>query len=319
MNKLVNFNKAKSFLQTDQSNKLLLLSVILIWGYAWVTMKMSLEYTGPFTFSAFRFLIGALTLLLILFWKRVPRPKKKLWGPLILLGIFQTTLVYIFVMTGMRFVDAGKSSVILYSMPLWSAILASKFLNEKVSWIRGVGVGLGVVGLSFVIGIDVWKNQNMMVLMGEGFIVLAAVIWAAANIYHKKVFAGENQLTVTTYQMLFGMVGLFLAALLMERNEPIIVNVTSISLLLFTGILASAFCFSVWFYLLEKLDTNTLTNASLLVPIAGIVASYFSLQEPVTLEMFFGAMLILIGIMVNKNDQLIYKKLKLKTGHNENI
>jgi drug/metabolite transporter (DMT)-like permease len=281
-----------------------------VWGYAWVSMKMSLEYMGPFTFSALRFLIGALALLIVLIYKKIPMPKRDLWGPLIFLGLLQTSLVYIFVMTGMRFVEAGKSSVILYSMPLWSSLLATHFLKEHVSWIKWFGIGLGAVGLSFILGMDVWQNQSGMILIGEAIIVLAAIIWATSNVFHQKKFSGENQLMVTTFQMLFGTLGLFLAALLLERNEAFIVNATSIGLLVFTGVLASAFCFSAWFYLLEKLDTVTVTNASLLVPIFGVLFSWLTFGEPITIEIIIGAAFVLVGVIITRNDRLFYKKLK---------
>ena len=49
---------------------LLVLLITLTWGYAWVHMKIGLAYMGPFTFSAWRFGIGTLTLLLVLCFRK---------------------------------------------------------------------------------------------------------------------------------------------------------------------------------------------------------------------------------------------------------
>ena len=44
----------------------------LIWGYNWVVMKIGLEYAQPFTFSALRTFLGALSLFVLLLVLRRP-------------------------------------------------------------------------------------------------------------------------------------------------------------------------------------------------------------------------------------------------------
>src|SRR5690606_22825728 len=107
----------------------LILTITILWGYAWVVMKASLELMGPFTFSAFRFGTGTLTLFLVLFLLRMGSPPKKYWKHLAVIGFLQTAVVFLAVMFALKFVEAGKSSVLLYSMPMWSSLLAAKFLG----------------------------------------------------------------------------------------------------------------------------------------------------------------------------------------------
>src|SRR5690625_450780 len=122
-----------------------ILTITVIWGYAFVVMKASIEHMGPFTFAAARFSIGSVILLLLVWLFKMGTPPKKYWKHLMTVGILQTAIVFLLMMYALRFVDAGKSGVLLYSMPMWSSILAAKFLGEKVTSSKFFGLLIGMI------------------------------------------------------------------------------------------------------------------------------------------------------------------------------
>lgn len=287
---------------------LCILLITIIWGYAWIPMKASLQYMGPFTFSAFRFGTGAVTLLFILLVRRMVVPEKGQWKHFIIVGLLQTSFVFLLVMYGLRFVDAGKSSMILYSMPIWSSLLAAIFLNEKLMKVKLFSLGLGMIGLLLILGWDVWIDQNPHVIFGECLIVLGAVSWGFSNVYYRKYLKDANNLQVTTYQMLFGSIGIALVALVAEWGDPLILTPVSIYYILYTGVLASSVCFTLWFILLTVIDTATASISILLVPVFGLLFGWLLLDEKLTLGVMLGSLLIIIGIVtaqlsLKKNDE----------------
>lgn len=275
----------------------LIITITVLWGYAWVLMKASLDYMGPFTFTAFRFAIGSLTLLFIVWIFKLGIPLKKYWKPLILVGLLQTAAVFLLVMYGLRFVDAGKSSVLLYSMPMWSSFLAVKFLGEKLTVKQIIGLFTGMVGLLTILGWDIWIGQSLQVLFGEVLIIIAAVVWAISNIYFRLHLEELPKIQSSAYQMTFGTIGIFIAALFMEWGDPVHLNAHSIYYILFTGILASALCFTVWYLILSLIDMATATIATLLVPIFGLVFSALILGEKMSVGIVVGSGLIICGIV----------------------
>src|SRR5690625_4567967 len=124
---------------------LLIISLVVLWGLGWVYMKAVLDYMGPITFNAFRFSIGSVTLLITVWLMKYRLPEKRYWKHLIVVGILQTGTVFLLVMFGLNFVEAGKSSVLLYSMPLWSSLFALKYLREKLSMKQIVGLIIGMI------------------------------------------------------------------------------------------------------------------------------------------------------------------------------
>ncbi|MGP4105658.1 DMT family transporter [Virgibacillus sp. L01] len=276
----------------------LILLITVIWGYAWVFMKASLDFMGPFTFSAFRFGTGAVTLLLVVWLWKAGRPPRNMWKHLIIVGILQTSVVFLLVMYGMQFVDAGKSSVLLYSMPLWSSIFAVKILGEKISAGKTIGLGIGMLGLVTILGWDIFMVQDPEVIFGEILIIAAAIAWASSNVYYRINLQGMNKIQVTAYQMLFGTIGIIIASLFAEWGDPVQLTGESIFYILFTGVMASALCFSVWFLLLSTIDMVTATLSTLLVPVFGLFFGWWVLGETLTTGIIVGSMLILVGIVV---------------------
>ncbi|GGC82991.1 putative transporter YoaV [Thalassobacillus devorans] len=283
---------------------ILILLVTLIWGYAWVLMKASLAFMGPFTFSALRFSTGTVTMFVILFVLKLGLPPKDQWKHLAVIGLLQTTVVFLFVMYGLKFVDAGKSSVLLYSMPIWSSLLASIFLSEKIPKVKGIGLALGMTGLLTILGWDVIVQQDLTVLAGELLIILAAVSWGISNVYYRKKLKNVTNLQVSAYQMLFGSLGLIIAALITEWGDAVHLTTESLYYVLFTGVLASALCFTLWFVILNSIDMVTATLSTLLVPVFGMIFGAVLLNEKLGINVILGSAMILTGIAVSQ----LYKR-----------
>lgn len=279
---------------------LLILSITLLWGYAWVLMKLSLAYMGPFTFSALRFVVGAIALLIVLFLSRIKPPPKKYYKHFIVVGLLQTTVLYLFLMYGLKFVGIGKSSVIAYSMPIWSSIFAFKYLGEKTSASKVIGLILGLVGLLAILGTDIWKSQSVGVIYGEIIMVIGAVAWGASNVYYRIKLSNVPQLQVSAYQMFFGSIGMVIAAFVLEWGEPIVINIHTIYYILFTGVLSSALAFTLWFYVLSKVDMVTSTISTLLVPVFSLFFGWFFFDEKLTLSVMIGAAFIIGGIIISQ-------------------
>ncbi|WP_231514767.1 DMT family transporter [Oceanobacillus salinisoli] len=272
-------------------------TITILWGYAWVLMKVALEYMGPFTFSTFRFSVGAITLLIVVWILKIGIPPKQYWKHLFIIGMLQTAVVFLLVMFALKFVEAGKSSVLLYSMPMWGSILAAKFLGEKLTARKMTGLIIGMAGLFTILGWDLWIGQNIEIIIGEILIIIAAVSWAISNIYYRLHAQDLPQIQVSAFQMVFGAIGITLATCFMEWGEPVDLNVHSIYYILFTGVLASALCFTVWFMIMSLVDMVTATISTLLVPIFGLLFSSILLDEQLTMSIVIGSVFIIIGIV----------------------
>jgi drug/metabolite transporter (DMT)-like permease len=278
------------------TNIALLIFVITTWGYSWVLMKIGLRYMEPLTFAAYRCGVGGLAMIPFLYFKGVSLPKGEKWLNYVIVGLFQTTSMFGFMLYGMKLVTAGKTSVLLYTMSIWTCLLSHFYLKEKLSISRWLGVISGFLGILFILGWDAIINQDREILFGEFLILIGAVSWAISNIWVKKAMMNEDSYLVNGLQLLIGASGLALLALPTEGLEHVKWTWVSINIILFTGVIASTIDFTIWFYLLKKLDTSTVAVSVMLVPVFGLFFDWLQLGKKLDLGVIVGGLLILIGI-----------------------
>jgi len=280
----------------------LLVFTITTWGYSWVLMKMGLGYAEPFTFAAWRCAIGGVAMIIFVRVKSIEWPKLEKLPDYLMIAFFQTTLMFGLMLYGMKYVTAGKTSVLLYTMPIWTIFLVHFYLKERLNRGKWLGVALGMIGIVCILGWDTLVHQNSEILFGELLIIGGAISWAVSNIWVKKRMGEENIYMVSTLQLAFGAFGLALLAIPTEGLINIEWNAHSIYILLFTGLIASAVDFTIWFYLLKNLDIKITTFSSMLVPVFGLIFDWAILGNGLDAGVLVGGALILIGIYkVSKN------------------
>ena len=274
----------------------LLVFTIITWGYSWVLMKQSLDYMEPFTFVALRNSIGAVVLLPFILKNRSFRFSNFLDFNYFFIGFFQTFAMFSLIIWGMKFVTAGKTSVVLYTMPVWTSLFLHFFLKERLSRSKWIGVISGFIGILFILGWDTLIQQNREIIFGEILILLAAISWAIANIWNRKKLSGHNPSIVNGYQLAIGAILLIALTLTTDGLFNVEWNNHSIFIILFTGIIASAINFSIWFYLINKIDINITTFSSLMVPVFGLIFDWAILGTKLDTGIIIGSLFIIFGI-----------------------
>lgn len=274
----------------------LLVFTITTWGYSWVLMKMGLDYVEPFTFAAIRNAIGAVAMIIFVRAKSIEWPELRKMPDYLMIGIFQTTLMFGLMLYGMQYVSAGKTSVLLYTMPIWTIFMVRFYLKEHLDTTKWVGVALGTIGIICILGRDILVLQDSQMLFGELLIIGGAISWAVSNIWVKKRMGGENIYMISGLQLSLGAIGLIIIAIPTEGLANIDLNAHSIYILLFTGLIASAVDFTIWFYLLKNLDIKITTFSSMLVPVFGLIFDWMILGNKLDAGVLIGGALILVGI-----------------------
>lgn len=122
---------------------LLLLS--LIWGYNWVVMKQVMRYVDPFDFSALRTFLGSLALFAVLALRGRPLRPAALGG-MLWLGLLQTAAFTGLIQWALVSGSAGKTAVLVYTMPFWLLPMAWGFLGERVRASQWMAVALALGG-----------------------------------------------------------------------------------------------------------------------------------------------------------------------------
>lgn len=140
------------------SSLFLLLSLWLVWGASWVVSKAGLSYATPLQMVQYRLLLAVLTLGGLLLWRgrRSGFQRPPFW-PTLWLGLTQTTGFTLLSTLALLQTGTGKVTILCYTMPFWTLLLARLFLGETVRRVQWLAVAIALCGLVLVLA--PWQQQ----------------------------------------------------------------------------------------------------------------------------------------------------------------
>ncbi|KAI5913493.1 DMT family transporter [Thauera sp. 2A1] len=270
----------------------------LIWGYNWVVMKQVIQYVDPFDFSAIRTVLGAATLFLVLLILRRPMKITAL-RQVALLGVLQTAAFTALIQWALVAGGAGKTAVLVYTMPFWVLPMAWWLLGERIKGSQWFAIA--VAGLGLVLVLEPWAMRGS--LFSNLLAIAGGLIWAASAVLAKRMRRDHafDLLSLTAWQMLFGALVLCVIAVL-HPSRPIDPTPYFFGALAFNAVLATGLAWLLWLYVLQHLSTGLAGLSTLGVPMIGALAGWLELGErPGAVELtgmlLIGTALALISVM----------------------
>ncbi|MCX7671909.1 MAG: DMT family transporter, partial [Anaerolineae bacterium] len=134
------------------SNDLIVLSVVLIWGFNFTVVKLALRDLSPLAFNALRFGAATTALLTIM---RVRGESFALRRqdvvPVILLGFGGHTLYQALFINGMALTTPAIASLLMGTSPLFVALFGALLGIERLRPTVVAGIGLSFVGIALLI------------------------------------------------------------------------------------------------------------------------------------------------------------------------
>ena len=264
---------------------LLLALLVLIWGVNWVIAKMSLAYISPIWVTALRLLPACVLFFgLCLFTGRLKVPVRADLPVVFSIGLLHMVGFSVLVSIGIQYMSAGKSIVLAYTTPLWVLPAAWFFLGEKLTPRKLTGLVVGMLGLVLLLqpGELDWSDRD--VLIGHGFVLLAALFWAGSIVYGRAHKWVTPPFALLPWQMLVGGLTQLVLALVIEGLPQIKWSVEFVLL--------------VGFNCLLDLPASAVSMGLLGVPVVGLVCSSLVLDETLGVALLIAAALIIFGIIL---------------------
>jgi len=247
-------------------------------GYNWVVMKIGLQYSGVWPFTALRTGLGAAALFILLFILRRPLAPTQFFRTF-LLGLLQTTGMIGLLMWALETGAAGRVSALVYTMPVWALIFGWIFLGERITGLQWVASALAFVGLLLVLDplhlAGTW--QSKVLAIGSG------VAWAASAVVARWINrrGAVDVINLTAWQMLYGTVPLVVIALLVP-SRAIEWSLAFVGALAYNVIPATAISWVLWLFVLKALPAGVAGISTLATPIIGIASAALQLGERVS-------------------------------------
>ena len=295
---------------TNRKNIVLLATLCcILWGSAYPSIKIGYslfnisDLGSKLVFAGYRFaLAGILVLLLeIIIKKKAFILSKKQFAQITLLGSTQTALQYIFFYVGMSYTTGVRGSIINGTGTFVSIILAHFiYKNDKLNFNKIIGCIIGFLGVVIVNLNGQSLEGSSFTFIGDGFVMIAAIIFAASAIYGKKITQTQEPSIVTGFQLFIGgviltILGWFLGGSLKGFT------ITSTSLLIYMALLSSV-AFVIWTQLLKYNKVGIISVFNFLIPVFGTLLSSIFLGENIfDIKILIALILVCYGIFLVYN------------------
>jgi len=271
---------------------LALIVLSLTWGYTWVLAKQGLAYAPPFAFAAERCVGAALALVVAL---RLSGRSLKLVAPgqTIAIGLAQVAGFMIFQTWALVEGGPGKTAVLIFTMPIWTLLLAWPILGERVRGKQWLAAASTLGGLLLII--EPWDMHASLFSKFLG--LMAALCWATGTILIKRLRGRTpvDLLTLTTWQMIFGAVPLVLLAAVVPEHATDWSG-AYVAILAFMSIASTAMCWWLWIYILDRVPAWEASLSVLGTPVVAILSSRLTFGEAFKSTEIAGILLIGSGL-----------------------
>jgi len=269
---------------------------VAVLGLNWPIMAHGVDLVPPLWLAAFRmagaaFVVGALML---------PRgagvPPREDRAILWSVGLVRLSLVTALVFSALEFVPPGRSSILVYTASLWTVPLAVAFLHERLTWLRIAGLTLGSLGV--VLLLEPWTIDwnDTALLAGLGMLLLAAIANASTTVHIRAHRWSGTPLELMPWQMGIAAIPIAVIAAAVEGMPEIRWTAATVAVVAYQILLASAFGFWGLLTISRSLPAITTNLTLMAVPVVGLASSVPLANEPLTVAVVVGLLLVLGGV-----------------------
>ena len=232
---------------------------------------------------------------------------KKNAGLLILSGA-AFGICWVFLFEAYVLIDVSTAIVCFYLAPVIVTAVSPFILKEKLSIGSAACVLTALLGLILVTGIGTEMTEYS--ILGVIYAVAAAVFYAAIIIINKKI-VGLGGIERTVFQLAASAAVMlpyvFIVGAFPQSGVPHI-SLFDVFILLFLSTVLTGVVYLIFFSVVDKVKTQTISVILYLDPITAVILSSLILSERMTLIQIFGAILILGATFVNEVVLTKFKK-----------
>ncbi len=273
------------------------LGVILIWATTPLAIKWSGEGPGFLFGVGARMVIGVALALLALRLSGM-----KLWRGraaavayvAVGLGIFFSMLTTYW---AAQRIPSGWISVVFGLSPIMTGALAVLWLpNQGLTLVRLVGALLGLGGLGVIFGRGVAVDPS--VVAGLMAVLLAVFTHSAGAIWVKRLGVGVPPLALVAGGLTVSTPLFVLVWLLFDGTWPADLPARAAGSIVYLAVVGSLIGFVLYYYVLGRVDATRVALITLVTPVAALLIGHFLNGEPLNVQVWAGAGLIITGLAV---------------------
>jgi drug/metabolite transporter (DMT)-like permease len=246
---------------------------VSVWGSGFVATRIGLEHAAPFTFLAVRFAIG---LVFVIPFALIVKPRWPAGRAEFAHVLVAGALMHLIHLGGSHYaqylgLSAGISALMLSVQPLVTALIASRWLGERLLPRQWLGIALGLGGIALV----VWHKFDIraMTIASLGAVIIGLTGITAGTLYQRR-FCPDTDLRAATVLQFGAAFVCFTPLSLLFEEGGVRWSWALVGAFVFLVFFASIFAVNAFYTLMRHGQATRVTSIIYLTPIVAVIAEY---------------------------------------------
>ena len=277
---------------------LLLLLTSVIWGFGFIAQRLGMDHIGPYSFNVFRFLLGALSLVpLVYFLGRKKTGSSKIGKPFWIIGGLAGLVLFggaTLQQVGLLYTTAGKAGFIT-GLYLVIVPLLGFCLRQKIDKLTLAGALIATYGL-YLLSI----TEDFNIGQGDTLVLIGAFFWAVhvqVVGYAAKYKLDALKLAILQYLICAGL-NLLLALFLEEFTVQATLDASGA--ILYAGLVSVGVAYTLQIVAQKHVDPSRAAILLSLEAVFAVLAGWLMLDELLNSRESWGCILMFAGMMLSQ-------------------
>lgn len=273
----------------------------VIFGFSFIFSKMALGVAHPLLILSVRFTVAFLVLnLLMLFGVFRPKFKGKNIKTLILMGLAQPLLYFIFELYGLKLTSSALSGIIIALVPVGVALFSGLILGEKPTAWQIVCSIVSLLGVTAISAIS--NNGSKSHVLGIVLLIGAVISACLFNLLSRNCSKEFSPFERTYFMFLIGTVGFNAIAAVSLKGDYFLGIASAFSqkefiiAIFYLAVVSSVAAFMLYNYSTSKITAICSSSFSNIITVISVLAGVLILKEKFSLLQLILCLPIIAGI-----------------------
>lgn len=272
---------------------LLLILLSGIWGSSFIFIRYLAPIIGPLATADARMLLAGVALVLSFLLTRFKPEWRKNARHFLIIGLLNSAIPFVLYSIAALVIPAAMEAIFNSMSPMFGAIFAALWLNEKLTPRKIAGLLLGVGGVVIMSSLG-GLSLDVRTILAVAACVLAPMCYGLAGVYIRTRASQVRPMAVAGGSQLFG--GLALLPFVAVFPPPASAIDARLAFIVISfALLCSAVAYIIYYKLIADIGPTKALTVTFLIPVFAMLWGLIFLNETITGSMILGAAIILVG------------------------